>query len=57
MAVQKSKKSKSKRGHRRSHNYLRLPVLFFDKNINEYVLYHHVSKNYLINKKKNNNIR
>ncbi len=45
MAVQKSKKSRSKRGHRRSHNFLSLPVLYKDKKNNEISLYHHVSKN------------
>ncbi len=44
MAVQKSKKSKSKRGHRRSHNSLKLPVLYKNKD-NEISLYHHIDKN------------
>ncbi len=43
MAVQKSKKSRSKRGNRRSHSSLKLPVLYKNKN-NEIVLYHHISK-------------
>lgn len=44
MAVQKSKKSKSKRGHRRSHDFICLPSLFLNKEINEISLYHHISK-------------
>ncbi len=45
MAVQKSKKSRSKRGHRRSHNYLSLPVLFNDKDNECIGLYHHINRN------------
>ncbi len=45
MAVQKSKKSRSKRGHRRSHDNLSLPVLYKNKINNEISLYHHISKN------------
>ncbi len=46
MAVQKSKKSRSKRDHRRSNNTrLTLPVLFKNKNSNEISLYHHITKN------------
>ncbi len=52
MAVQKSKKSRSKRGHRRSHNYLKIPVLYLNKKTKEYNLYYHVNENYIINKKK-----
>ncbi len=49
MAVQKSKKSRSKRNHRRSNNSkLNYPVLFFNKTYNEYNLYHHVNKNYIL---------
>ncbi len=44
MAVQKSKKSRSKRGHRRSHNFISLPLLFFNKKNKIISLYHHVSK-------------
>ncbi len=54
MAVQKSKKSRSKRGHRRSHNFLKLPVLFLNKETNELYLYHHVSKKDFYRNKKNN---
>ncbi len=46
MAVQKSKKTRSKRGSRRSHDKLSLPVIFIDKDNNEISLYHHISKNY-----------
>ncbi len=42
MAVQKSKKSRSKRGHRRSHMSLKLPNLFFNKKKGKYTLYHHI---------------
>ncbi len=45
MAVQKSKKSRSKRGSRRSHQHLSLPTLFIDKKNNDIGLYHHISKN------------
>ncbi len=54
MAVQKSKKSRSKRNHRRSNNTkCKLPVLYFDKINKEYILYYHVNKNYLKNFKSN----
>ncbi len=51
MAVQKSKKSRSKRNHRISskNSKLKLPILFFNKINKEYNLYHHVDKNYLKN--------
>ncbi len=42
MAVQKSKKSRSKIGHRRSHKSLKLPNLFFNKKTGRYSLYHHI---------------
>ncbi len=42
MAVQKSKKSRSKRGHRRSHKGLKLPNLYFNKEIGKFHLYHHI---------------
>ncbi len=42
MAVQKSKKSRSRRGHRRSHKSLKLPNLFFNKKIGKFSLYHHI---------------
>ncbi len=42
MAVQKSKKSRSKRGHRRSNKKLKLPNLFFNKETGKYFLYHHI---------------
>ncbi len=54
MAVQKSKKSRSKRGSRRSHLHLSYPVLFFNKVNNKYNLYHHVNDDYLLNIKKRN---
>ncbi len=45
MAVQKSKKSRSKRNSRRSNNYsLFIPVLYFNKKNKEYSLYHNISK-------------
>ncbi len=49
MAVQKSKKSRSRRGHRRSKKSLKLPNLFFNKKIGQFSLYHHIVN---INKKK-----
>ncbi len=52
MAVQKSKKSRSKRGHRRSNIRLNLPLLFLNKKTNTYNLYHHIDKSYVINRKK-----
>ncbi len=52
MAVQKNKKSKSKRGHRRSHKYLHLPVLFLNKKTNKYNLYHHISDDFYYRNKK-----
>ncbi len=53
MAVQKSKKSRSKRDSRRSNNYfLFVPVLFFNKKNKEFSLYHNVSKNGFYRNKK-----
>ncbi len=49
MAVQKSKKSRSKRGHRRSKKKIMLPNLFFNKKTGKFSLYHHILN---INKKK-----
>ncbi len=52
MAVQKSKKSRSKRGHRRSHNNnINIPLFVFNNRTNKYNLYHHVDENYIINRK------
>ncbi len=42
MAVQKSKKSRSKRGHRRSKRKIKLPNLFFNKKTGRFSLYHHI---------------
>ncbi len=43
MAVQKSKKSKSKRGMRRSHDGLGTPALSIDQTSGETHLRHHVT--------------
>lgn len=43
MAVQKSKKSRSKRGQRRSHDALALPALSIDPTSGETHLRHHVT--------------
>ena len=43
MAVQKSKKSRSMRGHRRSHNALKPPALSVDPTSGETHLRHHVT--------------
>lgn len=43
MAVQKSKKSRSKRGHRRSHDSLSGPTLSVDPTSGETHLRHHVT--------------
>lgn len=43
MAVQKSKKSRSKRGHRRSHDALSGPALSVDPTSGETHLRHHVT--------------
>ena len=45
MAVQKSKKTSSKRGMRRSHDHLDLPKLSQDPTSGETHMRHHVSKN------------
>ena len=45
MAVQKSKKTSSKRGMRRSHDHINLPKLSQDPVSGETHLRHHVSKN------------
>ena len=45
MAVQKSKKTSSKRGMRRSHDHIDLPKLSQDPYSVETHLKHHVSKN------------
>ncbi len=52
MAVQQNKPSRSKRGHRRSHDKIKIPVFFIDnKNIG---LYHHMSSLGLYRKKQFN---
>jgi len=43
MAVQKSKKSRSTRGHRRSHDALSAPALSIDPTSGETHLRHHVT--------------
>jgi large subunit ribosomal protein L32 len=43
MAVQKSKKSRSMRGHRRSHDALTKPALSIDPTSGETHLRHHVT--------------
>jgi large subunit ribosomal protein L32 len=43
MAVQKSKKSRSMRGHRRSHDSLVAPTLSIDSTSGETHLRHHVT--------------
>ena len=43
MAVQKSKKSKSMRGMRRSHNALKMPTLSIEPDTGELHRRHHVS--------------
>lgn len=44
MAVQKSKKSRSKRGMRRAHDSLTAPTLSIDPTTGETHLRHHVTK-------------
>lgn len=43
MAVQKSRKSRSTRGHRRSHDALKAPALSIDPTSGETHLRHHVT--------------
>ena len=43
MAVQQDRKSRSKRGHRRSHDALSLPALSIDPTSGETHLRHHVT--------------
>lgn len=43
MAVQKSKKSRARRGHRRSHDALKAKTLSIDSTTGETHLRHHVS--------------
>ena len=45
MAVQKSRKSPSKRGMRRAHDALTTPTLSVDRTSGEAHLRHHVTKN------------
>lgn len=52
MAVQKSKVARSKRGMRRSHDYLKLPTLSIDKKTGEIHIRHHITpKGYYCGKK------
>jgi len=44
MAVQKSKKSRSRRGMRRSHDNIKTPVVSIDPTTGEKHLRHHVTK-------------
>jgi large subunit ribosomal protein L32 len=44
MAVQQNRKTRSKRGMRRSHDALRTPALVVDANTGETHLRHHVSR-------------
>lgn len=44
MAVQKSRKSRSKRGMRRSHDFLTTPTLSIDETTGETHLRHHMTK-------------
>ena len=43
MAVQKSRKSRSRRGHRRSHDHLTAPTLSIDATTGETHLRHHMT--------------
>ena len=45
MAVQKNKPTRSKRGMRRSHNSLKIPLLSTDKLSGEIHIRHHITKN------------
>lgn len=45
MAVQKSKTTRSKRGMRRSHNFLNLPKISIDKASGEIHLRHYITSN------------
>ena len=45
MAVQQNKKSPSKRGMHRAHQYLTVPALSTDANTGEVHLRHHISPN------------
>ncbi len=45
MAVQKSRKSRSKRNNRRLHDVLKNPVFSFDHITKEIHLRHHITKN------------
>ncbi|AAO27041.1 50S ribosomal protein L32 [Buchnera aphidicola str. Bp (Baizongia pistaciae)] len=45
MAVQKNKPTRSKRGMRRSHDYLKIPLLSKDKLSGEIHIRHHITKN------------
>ncbi len=52
MAVQKKKSSRSKRGNRRSHDYLNLPMLSLNKDTGLYYIYHHISSDGFYRNKK-----
>jgi large subunit ribosomal protein L32 len=52
MAVQQNKKSPSKRGMHRSHDFLENPSIAVDKNTGEVYLRHHISPNGMYRGKK-----
>lgn len=45
MAVQKNKPTRSKRGMRRSHDHIKIPLLSTDKKSGEIHFRHHITKN------------
>ncbi|XBC40568.1 MAG: 50S ribosomal protein L32 [Buchnera aphidicola (Nurudea yanoniella)] len=44
MAVQKNKPTRSKRGMRRSHDHINIPLLSIDKTSKELHIRHHITK-------------
>lgn len=52
MAVQQNKKSPSKRGMHRSHDFLKKPTVAVEKSTGEVYLYHHISPNGMYRGKK-----
>jgi large subunit ribosomal protein L32 len=52
MAVQQNKKSPSKRGMHRSHDFLKNPAVSIEKNTGEVYLNHHISPNGMYRGKK-----
>jgi large subunit ribosomal protein L32 len=52
MAVQQNKKSPSKRGMHRSHDFLEQPAVAIEKNTGEVHLRHHISPNGMYRGKK-----